>query len=464
MSNAEHNLSFPETTEVSDSSSPNRAKDSFLSAPRLLLAEHILGSIPLWQVKSKRVGTSVHQKEVTREMMVNGEVRRIPLVIYASGNLGLPTSLDLELFRAFEQRVLEEIERVGTIPEVVRISGSELLRYAGKELAGSAYAELDRFFLRMKGTMISAGRGELVGAEESGNPGGGVSPEGSGKTIPRSRKQVAFQVFSTVVLPGQLNTRGEVTDLYEVELASWYRESLLAGNCFVVDHSLFRSLHGSITKLLHQLLHNLFYLQRGRAEQRYSDLVKFWNLRRHTSRSLVLQQFTEAHEELMARGFLRTWEVIATGTRGQRDYLFVWEAGPAWWSTDAQVHSMLAKFELGTDAPMKSLQTLVHDPVLSSLIEDQRGRSGADSIDEGSAVRLLDTILDLSGQRKNPDVWVKFWKRAIATVPHAFIWRRIGEVRERKAKGERLNMGSYLARLVKIDAKKVGALWAQKEP
>jgi hypothetical protein len=68
--------------------------------------------------------------------------------------------------------------------------------------------------------------------------------------------------------------------------------------------------------------------------------------------------------------------------------------------------------------------------------------------------------MELSGRRKDPGVWEKWWKRAIKTVPHAFIWRRIGEVRERKARGEQINMGSYLSRLVKIDARRVGAAWA----
>ena len=46
---------------------------------------------------------------------------------------------------------------------------------------------------------------------------------------------------------------------------------------------------------------------------------------------------------------------------------------------------------------------------------------------------------------------------------HPFVWRRIGEVRERKARGEKINMGSDLSTLVKIDVQKLGAPWASND-
>jgi len=52
------------------------------------------------------------------------------------------------------------------------------------------------------------------------------------------------------------------------------------------------------------------------------------------------------------------------------------------------------------------------------------------------------------------------WQRAINTVPHVMIWRRIHEVKERQARGERLNPGSYLYDLVKRDAANLKVSWA----
>ena len=138
---------------------PDCQKKGFLlNAPVLLLAEHILGSIPLWEVKSKNRKEGLREKEVVREVYYRGELRKIPLVIYASGDLGLPNSVDLELFRGFERWALSQLERKKVLDPIVRISGAEILQAAGKEPSGAAYAEVDRFFLRMAGTMISAGR------------------------------------------------------------------------------------------------------------------------------------------------------------------------------------------------------------------------------------------------------------------------------------------------------------------
>jgi hypothetical protein len=429
-------------------------KESLLSAPVLLLAEHILGSIPLWEVKSKKSGAGLREKEVTREVFYRGQLRKIPLVIYASGDLGLPNSVDLELFRGFERWALSVLDREKTLPAVVRISATELLNYAGKECAGSAYAEVDRFFLRMKGTMIAAGRSKTV----LDSKGDDRDDQGKGAKRQRSKRGIAFQIFGTVVVPGQVNGVGQLADKYEVELASWYRESLLMGNCFVVDHSLFREMKGSLSKLLHQLLHNLFCLGKGHAEQRYSDLVQYWQISRYQAKSRVREQFEEAHRELVSREFLQSWDVLPTQTNGQKDFILVWEAGPAWWKTERQLNEMRMKYHLGGEADNQALLPTAIDPFLTALPDDSQ--RGSENDDASSAARLLYEVLEISGRRKDPKVWENWWKRALATVPHPFIWRRIGEVRERKARGEKLNMGSYLSKLVKIDAQKLGAAWA----
>lgn len=430
-------------------------KEAVLTAPVLLLAEHILGSIPLWEVKSKKNGRGgVREKEVIREVYYRGVLRKIPLVIYASGDLGLPNSVDLELFRGFERWALGVLEQEGTLPSIVKISGADILQACGKESSGVAYAEVDRFFLRMAGTMISAGRNKTTRAP--GQETGGEELSRRGKL--GSKKGIIFKIFGTVVLPGQVNGKGELAHTYEVELASWYRDSLLMGNCFVIDHSLFAEMKGSLSKLLHQLLHNLFYLGKGHAEQRYSDLVRYWQIKEHTSRSKVIQQFAEAHRELTSRRFLDQWQIVPVGSGGKKDFMFIWNAGPAWWKTEAQLPELRAKYELG-DGHVSPQQVI--DPFLTGLPVHIEGHESQSSEDPTSAARLLDVILEMSGRRKDPKVWEKWWRRAINTVPHQVIWRRIGEVKERKARGERIqNLGSYLTSLVRVDAAKSGAAWA----
>lgn len=431
------------------------SNETILTAPVLLLAEHILGSIPLWEVKSKNSRNGLREKQVVREVYYRGELRKIPLVIYASGDLGLPNSVDLELFRGFERWALGQLEKKKTIDPIVKIAGSDILQAAGKELSGAAYAEVDRFFLRMAGTMISAGR-EKTEPNENLRETTSLSPRRL-----RSKKGIVFKIFGTVILPGQANKQGELVDKYEVELAPWYRDSLLMGNCFVIDHSLFTGMKGSLSKLLHQLLHNLFYLGKGHAEQRYLDLVKFWQIKRHASKSKVIQQFAEAHSELTKRGFLERWQIVPVKTGQEKDFVFIWDAGIAWWKTEATLPELKDKYELGEAHELEASPVI--DPFLTALPEPSVVSDANAMTDINSGSRLLDEIIGLSGRRKDPEVWEKWWKRAIAAVPHSRIWLRIGEVKERKARGERINVGSYLVKLIKVEAKGLGFGWAEEK-
>ena len=99
------------------------------------------------------------------------------------------------------------------------------------------------------------------------------------------------------------------------------------------------------------------------------------------------------------------------------------------------------------------------DPFL--LIDQAELNSGSKDEERDAAnVRLLSIVLELSGRRKDPKVWESWWKRAIASVPHPMIWRRIGEVKERRLSGQSINVGSYLLSLVRRDAVRLELPWA----
>jgi hypothetical protein len=216
---------------------------------------------------------------------------------------------------------------------------------------------------------------------------------------------------------------------------------------------------GSLSKLLHQLLHNLFYLGKGHAEQRYSDLVRFWQIKQYQAKSRVMEQFAEAHQELSRLGFLERWSILPVGKSGNKDFIFIWDAGPAWWETDSKLAEMRAKYGLGDGAAVSGDEQSLIDPFLTAVPDLHQTNTAEDPT---AAARLFHEVMALSGRRKDPVVWEKWWKRAIAEIPHTRIWLRIGEVKERKARGEPINMGSYLAKLVKIEAKGLGLGWGEE--
>lgn len=415
------------------------APDPHVQGPQYLLTEHILGSIPLWDPKTGGKVRRAREKHVVREVLRNGEVRRMSLVIYASGDLGLPNSVDLEFFRGFERWALEQIKIHSTLDDVVKISGAELLLASGKLSSGVSYEEMDRFFMRMAGTMIAAGR----------NP---TSTASKVKRESKSQKSIVFHIFETVVLPGQVNAIGELADRYEVRLSSWYRRSLLMGNCFVIDLNLFGQLTGSITKVMHALLHHLFYLGKGTASQRYSELTRNWQLTRHSAISLVKQQLDRAHKELGAKDFLRDWEYRPIKTDEGKDYEIVWQAGRLWWETERALEQVKGHYELGDGSAHEQ-------PFEPFLIEDAPVLTLTSEEKDMADKRVLECVLEFTGKR-NDEAFVNWWKRAIRTLNHAKIYARIGEVRERLARSERIaNPGGYLIRLVKLDAKHQKVDW-----
>lgn len=415
------------------------------SASHYLLRERILGSMHFWSANtsSRRQKKPVREKEMIRYIWRDGTIRKMTLVAYASGDLGFPTAVDFEMFLGLESLLLDRIKQNHYLDPLIRFQGYEVLQRAGKDRGGREYNELNRCLMRLKGLMIGVGSAKT---------------NASGQVQTKSRRPTFLNILRNVTLPGSVTKEGVLTDAYEIVLEDWYCESLLAGNCFVVDHKLFHDVRGHISKLLHQLLSHLFYLGSGSAMQSYSELVEGFELARYTAISQIRQQLGPAHDELIAHRFLSSWDLVVVKGSKPRDYMLMWEAGPAWREAEQQLIERRAFYEIGMEGSVQKHQEEVSDPIM--LIADSHVESRSAEETAASAAKLLQMVLDLSGRRKDPHVWVKIWQRAINTVPHVMIWRRIHEVKERQARGERLNLGSYLYDLVKRDAVNLKLPWA----
>ena len=325
------------------------------ATPRYLLRERILGSMHFWSanISSRRPRKLVREKEMVRYIWRDGVIQKMTLVAYASGDLGFPTALDFELFLGLEHLLLDRIKQDHYLDTLVRFQGYEVLHRAGKDKGGREYQELNRCLMRLKGLMIG------VGSEKTQN---------NGQVKTRSRRPTFLNIFRNVTLPGSTNKEGVLIDGYEVLLEDWYRESLLAGNCFVVDHQLFHDLKGHISKLLHQLLSHLFYLGSGSAMQSYSELVEGFELVRYTAISQVRQQLGVAHQELITRRFLRSWELVPVKGKKPRDFMLMWEAGPAWWEAEKLLLERQAYYEIGDERSSRNVVEDTIDPTPAATV------------------------------------------------------------------------------------------------
>lgn len=406
-------------------------EDSGLEA--FLMSEGVMGSLQIWEAKRKhKLGKTILTKKcVTRELRLDGQVSKWSITVYSSHDFGLPSVLDLEFFRGFESISTRQLKNGSE--GIITFTGFELLRVIGKQPSGQVYKEMNRFFRKMVSITFGA-------TDES-----------------KKKGETLFHIFERVYLPGEVGPDGTVTGHYHVALPHWYWRNLTNGHCLVINYPLFQTLSGSISKLMHQLLHHLFHLGKGKARQRYSEVVKNWGLKRHLNISKIRDQLDKSHLELKDKGLLSGWRYIPIRTvSGLREFDIEWEAGEAWYEADRKLIEY--QKEVGGGRRLS-----VIDPV---LIEGGHRQSELPLTKEEKDVAnegVLEDILETVGKRSDV-AFVNWWKRAIREMNHATIYRRLSELRERLAHGEKIrNRGGYLINLVKADACRVGLPWALKD-
>lgn len=394
-----------------------------------LSTEAIVASMPIWSLPhGKKAAIS---KTITREIRLpSGARQTMRLSVLGTERWGLPTVTDLEFFYGIEAWLLQLLDRNGTVPSVLHCAPQTLFRLMGKSGCGKDYRELYRFLSRITGTTIALMTRTAPSSYRRGR-----------------RHDAVFHIYDAVYLPGQPSHEHEIDgpmDHIRIKLSDWYRNSLVTDNHLAFDHQLFRALRTPLGKLLSAFLHHLFALQEGVAMQRYSHLVEQWQLAAFSSPSRIKQQFLAAHDELVSREFLSKWELRSMNG----EFAFLWEAGPSWWRMRRDRGEPFYTFDASVD-PFMETSAEQH-----SLLDEQEEPS------QGQIQDLWEAVRTLSGYRKDPEAWERWWRRAIEQLPPAVLWRRIGEVRELQQRGRVRNPGSYLATLVRADAKKCGASWA----
>ena len=364
-----------------------------------------------------------------RAVKVREELHRNCLTVY--GGDGLPNTVDLEFFRAMEQVLTEQQRRNNGEPleATVVLRAKDILEAAGKKKCGSAYRALRRFFVRLAATAL------------------GVEIEEPGK---RCREQLVH-IFDNLTQISDEQDDPKNMQVHRIRLADWYVHSFNSGNCWVVDHALFRRLTRPISQLLHQALHALFPDGGGEARIRYPELVRNWQLTKRSGLSKIREQLDPAHQELKNLGFLNEWSYSVLN-RDKDDLQIRWVAGPAWWASDREAR------RLGVGGP---LQEDIRDP----LLPFRAPSTGSQEEDESRVKATVAEILDFVGIRDKK--FTPFWTQAARDIPLTRIRKLVGDVRERVMDGQRggatddrvMNRGAYLLSLLKLEARKRHLSW-----
>ncbi len=361
----------------------------------LIHSEVSISEIPMWQLPGKgKVSPDSLSKVVTRVMERDGVPRKVEIELMPSAKWGYPTVLDLEYFRAFERALTMMWEREGMVPDVLRISGRELIRLTGRTPNGDRQQEVREFLDRLSGLVLQEHRKNSKGR----------------------RAETGVHIFERIdreEMSAGERTEGQWT--HQIRLADWYWANLNNFHCHIQDQRLFWELQRDLTKLLYQHLHALFRVGRGAASESYAELSMNLSLKRLRAISEIRRQLKPAHDELLKLGFLGNWslELMSSQTK---EYIVVWEAGPTWHEVYQQEREKLREIERG--------------PVREVIVQQDEARKFGLDISEETEDRTyaLKEIYDFVGYRDQ--AYEPFWKKVIDSFSRSIRHRVMAEVRE----------------------------------
>ena len=361
----------------------------------LIHSEVSISEIPMWQLPGKgKVRPDTLSKVVTRIMERDGLPRKVEIEIMPSAKWGYPTVLDLEYFRAFERALTMMWEREGVVPDVLRISGRELIRLTGRTPNGDRQQEVREFLDRLSGLVLQEHRKNAKGR----------------------RAETGVHIFERIdreeMSPGD---RSEGQWTHQIRLADWYWANLNNFHCHIQDQRVFWALQRDLTKLLYQHLHALFRVGRGAANESYAELSMNLSLKRLRAISEIRRQLKPAHDELLQLGFIGKWSLEPMPSQ-KKEYLVLWEAGPTWHEVYQKEREQLEQIERG--------------PVREVLIEHDDTKSYELDIghEQEDIVYALKEIYDFVGYRDQ--AYEPFWKKVIDSFSRSIRHRVMAEVRE----------------------------------
>lgn len=372
----------------------------------LIPAEVSFENIGYFTPSSKRI-KNITTKEKTVAEKTNPDGTRISLniKIIGTGEYGLPTTVDLDYYRAFLRILDEIIGQDGLIPEPISLPTKKLIRYAGKRVSAGELREAKDWIRRchytgIQGFFYQAERGDY--AEIGGEP-----------------------LFPRYLMRGQSLDGKEVAETNYVWLASWFRSNYLHHHLRPIDLAFHRRLRKPIAKSLYPLLEIGWYASGGKPYTKsYADLCREFLLKTHRYLSDVKKQLDPSHHELERERFLKTWE-FRRASKGQ-DWIITYYPGEKFFQ-DQQVRE--SRRQLAEQIASR-LQPL--SPPQLDLIDHSQ--------------HLFSEILAVCGDRKNQAAYQK----VIKEYPEGLLWMALSETRQADQEGRiAKNKGAYFMDTVK---------------
>ena len=282
-----------------------KKENSSLEIPEYIKATLALDNTCFFVPSYKRdMQTVTRSTKVGEKTLPDGTKIDITSHVNAIKKWGMPNTLDLDYFRAFEKYCDEIVDRDGTFKLPIKITTKKLIHYAGKKESDREWKEVKKWLKRMQGTQIEGIWSAKSGEFEDG----------------------AVSVFASVYLKGEKTKDGSIAETNYIWPNIWFLENYYHRHVRLIDHNFYKSLTKPISKSLYSLLATGWYASGGNPYKKsYNKLSDEFFIKRHTKFSYVKQKLDPAHKELVNNGFLKKWEYVQT--KNKQDYVIIWYAG-----------------------------------------------------------------------------------------------------------------------------------------
>lgn len=269
--------------------------------------EMFLESTGFFSPSSNRIKTVFSKEKTLRRKDLSGNVEEGLISVRAIHDVGLPSTFDQDLYRAFLKICDESVSPEGKLTQPLEVPIKKLLRYANKKSGTKVIAEVKNWFIVMTGTHLI---GEVYNAET------------------KQFERIGSGVFDTYIMRGQKNKSGEISTSNEVYVSEWFLRNYEAKFFRFFDLNFYNSLKKHISKALVPLLESGWYASSGRPYRKsYRILCEEFLIKNWDFLSCIRDQLDPAQEELQKVGFLKSWEYKSTRNN---DVIITWTPGRKW--------------------------------------------------------------------------------------------------------------------------------------
>ena len=393
-----------ETTPAPDqrplSPEPTLSNTQLLLVPEPIPVEVAFETIGYFTPASRRLkGITTKEKIVAERTNPDGTHTILKVQIIGTGKYGLPTTSDLDYYRAFLKLLDERAEQTGEIPEPIPLATKTLIRYAGKQASAREVRAVQDWIRRshytgIQGFYYCAATGDYV--EIGDEP-----------------------LFPRYLIRGQRLANGEQAETHYVWLASWFRANYLHHHLRPLDLAFHLRLHKPIAKSLYPLLELGWYATGGKPYTKsYPELCREFLLHESRYLSRIQQQLDPAHHELAREHFLKDWE-YRPAAKGS-SWVITYHPGPKFFA-DQQAREARRQLAARIAHGARPLA-----PALPSPSEPQPP--------------LLAAILAVCGDRQNQAAYQK----VVRAYPEELIQMALAETRQAAQEGRiRKTTGAY---------------------